>query len=109
MLAKIHDHFGYPVDSEWALQDHRFRLLQARPITTLADEYAEPIFDTTEEWAPTVRRPMSLMEASMWCHWLEKIESLASNFGCLATYVMGDELTTRKPLCITEFGETVSE
>ena len=71
LLSKVQDHYGFPVDTEWALQDGQFWLLQARPITTLADEYHESIIDMTEEWDLTVRRPMSLMEVSLWGHWYD--------------------------------------
>ena len=71
LLSRIQDHYGHPVDTEWALQDGRFRLLQARPITTLAEEYQEAVIDVSEEWQPAVRRALSLMEVSIWAHWLD--------------------------------------
>ena len=71
ILSNIQDHYGHPVDTEWALQDGQFWLLQARPITTLAEEYQDSIIDKQEEWAFVVRRPMSLMEVSLWSHWLD--------------------------------------
>ena len=71
LLAKVQDHYGFPVDTEWALQDGQFWLLQARPITTLAEEYHESIIDMAEDWDLTVRRPMSLMEVSLWGHWYD--------------------------------------
>lgn len=71
MLERIHDHYGHPVDTEWALADGEFRLLQARPITTLADEYRETLIDASHPWEFLVRRPMSLVETSIWAHWLD--------------------------------------
>ena len=71
LLAKVQDHYGFPVDTEWALENGNFWLLQARPITTLAEEYKDSIIDTAEEWELAVRRPMSLMEVSLWSHWLD--------------------------------------
>ena len=71
LLSRIQDHYGFPVDTEWAFHDGQFWLLQARPITTLAEEYKDSIIDTAEDWEFAVRRPMSLMEVSLWSHWLD--------------------------------------
>ncbi len=71
MLDRIEDHYGHPVDTEWALADDRFHVLQARPITTLAAEYRAAIVDSTVPWAPMVRRPMPLVEASILAHWTD--------------------------------------
>ena len=81
LLAKVQDHYGFPVDTEWALQDDRFWLLQARPITTLAEEYNVSIIDMAEEWEMLVRRPMSLMEVSVWSHWLDSEHGAANILG----------------------------
>ncbi|QOX81589.1 hypothetical protein H8R18_07570 [Nanchangia anserum] len=35
---QIHDHFGMPMDIEWAIDDDGLWILQARPITTIAGE-----------------------------------------------------------------------
>lgn len=71
LLTRIEAHYGHPVDTEWAWAGGRFHVLQARPITTLADEYDQAIIDGAEEWLPMVRRPMSLIESSIWAHWLD--------------------------------------
>ncbi|MEK6249428.1 MAG: PEP-utilizing enzyme [Planctomycetales bacterium] len=71
LLVKIQDHYGFPVDTEWALADGQFQVLQSRPITTLADEYRETIIDTDIHWQQLVRRPMPLIEISIWAHWLD--------------------------------------
>lgn len=71
ILDRIHRHYGRPVDTEWARADGQFQVLQARPITTLAEEYAEELVDPAEPWAFIVRRPMSLFEASIWAHWID--------------------------------------
>jgi len=36
ILVKIEDHYGFPVDVEWALEDGKFYIVQSRPITTLS-------------------------------------------------------------------------
>lgn len=71
LLSRIQDHYGYPVDTEWALEDGQFQLLQARPITTLAEEYREPLIDVADEWQRMVRRPQSLIEISITTHWVD--------------------------------------
>jgi phosphoenolpyruvate synthase/pyruvate phosphate dikinase len=35
LVEHVEDHFGYPVDVEWALYKGKFYILQSRPITTL--------------------------------------------------------------------------
>lgn len=57
MLTRIHDHYGRPMDTEWAIQDGQFQVLQARPITTLAEEYDQPLIDDAKPWRAAVRRP----------------------------------------------------
>ena len=71
LLTRIADHYGYPVDTEWALEDDKFQVLQARPITTLAEEYNQSIIQLSDDWQLLVRRPMSLLEVSIWAHWLD--------------------------------------
>lgn len=71
ILDRIEAHYGYPVDTEWALAGETFHLLQARPITTLAKEYREPIIDNSVPWMRSLRRPLSLLEASIIARWLD--------------------------------------
>ncbi|CAK9045537.1 Probable phosphoenolpyruvate synthase (PEP synthase) (Pyruvate [Durusdinium trenchii] len=71
ILDRIEDHYGFPVDTEWALTKEGFHLLQSRPITTLAKEYREPIIDTAQPWVKLVRRPLSLLETSFIGLWLD--------------------------------------
>jgi phosphohistidine swiveling domain-containing protein len=77
LLVRISDHYGFPVDTEWALAGGEFHVLQARPITTLADEYREPIVDTSVDWQLLVRRPMTLLESSIWAHWMDSEHAAA--------------------------------
>ncbi len=35
LIALIEDHYGFPVDVEWALENRKFYITQSRPITTL--------------------------------------------------------------------------
>ena len=36
LILKIENHFGFPVDVEWAFEKEKFYIVQSRPITTLA-------------------------------------------------------------------------
>ncbi len=71
LLDRIEDHYGFPVDTEWAYTESGFHLLQARPITTLAKEYRDPIVDQREAWWRGFRRPLTLLEASIIAHWTD--------------------------------------
>ncbi|MEM8681118.1 MAG: PEP/pyruvate-binding domain-containing protein, partial [Planctomycetota bacterium] len=69
LLDRIEQHYGFPVDSEWALMANEFHVLQSRPITTLAKEYRESIIDETVPWQLGFRRPLSLLETSVIAQW----------------------------------------
>ncbi|TWU12525.1 Phosphoenolpyruvate synthase [Symmachiella macrocystis] len=71
LLSRIHHHYGHPMDTEWAIENDQFQVLQARPITTLAAEYQESLIDLSTEWQPIVRRPQSLIEVSIASHWID--------------------------------------
>lgn len=75
LLDRIEAHYGFPVDTEWALTGNEFHLLQARPITTLAREYREQIVDDRRPWTRMVRRPLTLLEASIIGHWSDSRHS----------------------------------
>lgn len=71
LLRQMQDHYGKPVDTEWAMVDGRFHIVQARPITTLAREYDQVLVDGDVPWQTMVRRPMSFLEVSIVGHWLD--------------------------------------
>ncbi|MDF1745836.1 MAG: PEP/pyruvate-binding domain-containing protein, partial [Gimesia sp.] len=71
ILSLLQDHFGHPIDTEWAIQDGAFQVLQARPITTLAEEYDQILIDESQEWQFVVRRPFSLLPGSVLPFWLD--------------------------------------
>ena len=80
LLEGIERHYGRPMDTEWALTEAGFHLLQARPITTLAPEYRETLVDRAEPWQLLVRRPMTLLEVSIVGHWVDS-EHAGADFG----------------------------
>ena len=41
MILRIENHYGFPVDVEWAFEKGKFYITQSRPITTLAPKAAE--------------------------------------------------------------------
>ncbi|MFK7778171.1 MAG: PEP/pyruvate-binding domain-containing protein [Gimesia sp.] len=71
ILSRLQDHFGHPIDTEWAIQDGAFQVLQARPITTLAEEYQQTLIDDSQGWQFIVRRPFFLLAASILPFWLD--------------------------------------
>lgn len=71
ILARLHDHYGHPIDTEWAIENGNFQILQARPITTLAAEYDQPLIDPGQEWQFCVRRPFFLLAASILPYWMD--------------------------------------
>ncbi|QDT98062.1 PEP/pyruvate-binding domain-containing protein [Gimesia aquarii] len=71
ILARLHDHYGHPIDTEWAIEDGAFQILQARPITTLANEYDQTLIDESQEWQFLVRRPFFLLAATVLPFWLD--------------------------------------
>ena len=48
--TRIEDLYGQPMDIEWAIQDGRIFILQARPITALPEPAAESRAALTPEW-----------------------------------------------------------
>ena len=71
LLHRLQTHYGHPIDTEWAIQDGNFQVLQARPITTLAAEYDKKLIDDSQGWQFTVRRPFFLLAASILPYWLD--------------------------------------
>lgn len=71
LLTRLHDHYGHPIDTEWAVEKGKFQVLQARPITTLADEYSETLYDESQAWHFVVRRPFFLLAASLLPCWVD--------------------------------------
>ncbi|QDT27168.1 Phosphoenolpyruvate synthase [Gimesia panareensis] len=71
ILSRLHDHYGHPIDTEWAIENGQFQILQARPITTLAAEYDQPLIDPGFEWQFCVRRPFFLLAGSILPYWMD--------------------------------------
>ncbi|WP_417383698.1 PEP/pyruvate-binding domain-containing protein [Gimesia sp.] len=71
LLNRLHQHYGHPIDTEWAIQDGNFQVLQARPITTLAAEYDKTLFDDSQGWQFCVRRPFFLLAGSLLPYWMD--------------------------------------
>lgn len=71
LLNRLHEHYGHPIDTEWAIQNGNFQVLQARPITTLAPEYNKRLFDESQGWQFCVRRPFFLLAASILPYWMD--------------------------------------
>lgn len=65
LLGHLESHFGQPMDTEWAFEAGSFKLLQARPITTLAPDYQSSPYDLEHGFRPTNRRPWQLLSSSI--------------------------------------------
>jgi phosphoenolpyruvate synthase/pyruvate phosphate dikinase len=65
LITKIENHFGFPVDIEWAKEKNKFYITQSRPITTLHNitENKQSIFDyiKSQKWFFGVRADESLL------------------------------------------------
>jgi phosphoenolpyruvate synthase/pyruvate phosphate dikinase len=65
LIVKIENHFGFPVDIEWAKEKNKFYITQSRPITTLSDitENNQSVFDyiKSQKWFLGVRADESLL------------------------------------------------
>ena len=65
LILKIENHFGFPVDIEWAKEKNKFYITQSRPITTLHNitKNKQSIFDyiKSQRWFFGVRSDESLL------------------------------------------------
>ena len=59
MISNIENHYGFPVDVEWAMEKGKFYITQSRPITTLkSNDYMELTNKIRAmEWYPILERP----------------------------------------------------
>ncbi|PXX71617.1 phosphoenolpyruvate synthase [Nocardia tenerifensis] len=55
LATRIEDHYGGPMDIEWALRDHRFFIVQARPITALPEPQPQPRWELPDPRGKYVR------------------------------------------------------
>jgi len=71
LVVKIENHYGFPVDVEWAREETDFYIVQSRPITTLQSNAAveQTVYDyiTTQKWFFGVRAEESLFFYSAKC------------------------------------------
>ena len=72
---RVENHYGQPMDIEWALADGAFVLLQARHITTTSSERASSIPEVDEESAEKLRqaeiqrlKACTDAHGTVWCH-----------------------------------------
>lgn len=70
LIKQIENHYGFPVDIEWAKENDQFFIVQSRPITTLAVEQKniDPKKQTflssikkSKKWIPIVERHICLL------------------------------------------------
>ncbi len=49
LVVKIENHYGFPVDVEWARKKNTFYIVQSRPITTLSDKQSSAKSDSSDD------------------------------------------------------------
>jgi len=55
LILKIENHYGFPVDIEWAFENNKFYITQSRPITTLGREIdSRPLVKIITREAPLI-------------------------------------------------------
>ena len=96
---RIENHYGHPMDIEWAVKDGRVYILQARAITTLSDKKA-PVF-TDEDFAelPEAKPAAGRMRASI----LFNLEKLPKPYFPL-DYDFADIIGDQKRVLLGEVG-----
>lgn len=68
LLKRMEQHYGRPIDTEWARAAEQFRVVQARPITTLDPGYDQPFYDQSLGWQASMRRPWNLLPGTLFAH-----------------------------------------
>jgi pyruvate,water dikinase len=83
LITHVEDHVGKPVDTEWAIQDSKLYLLQARPITVYFPLFPEMITLPGEQkylyidflvMTQGFSKPMSVLGLDIWGRILEKVQ-----------------------------------
>jgi len=83
LIADVEYHVGKPVDIEWAFQDNKLYLLQARPITVYLPLFPEMITPPGEQkhlyidflvMTQGFSQPMSVLGLDIWGRVLEKVQ-----------------------------------
>lgn len=105
--VQIESLYGMPMDIEWALQDGKFAILQARPITALT-EAEEAI---TIEWKPPSPKSQ-YMRASAVDLMPDPLSPLFASMGIPAIISgvnrLGEKLTRSKPVLPKEYFTTIN-
>jgi len=73
LVLKIENHYGFPVDIEWAYENGKFCIVQSRPITTLTSvdisQRASYIFKDKSEYFKLGRCVAPVIELEAWANW----------------------------------------
>ena len=91
ILRDVERHYGRPMDTEWALRNGQFYVLQARPVTTLDPGYDQPFYEPSLHWTAKHRRPWSLFAASLFAG---NLEASALRLGIEPLAVLEVEIAT---------------
>ncbi len=60
IIIRIENHYGFPVDTEWAKEANAFYIVQSRPITSLKQNKPETIYEKS------MNRSMSVIDCQCW-------------------------------------------
>ncbi len=83
LIKKCESHYDFPIDSEWAYEDDKLYLLQARPITTYLPLFPELLTRPEEKkkiyidlmyMTQGFDQPMSVLGLEIWAKMLDRIK-----------------------------------
>ncbi len=83
LIKKCEDHYGKPVDTEWAFENETLYLLQSRPITTYLPFFEELLTKPGEKkrfymdlmvMTQGFEEPMSVLGLELWADLLDKVK-----------------------------------
>jgi rifampicin phosphotransferase len=75
LIIKIENHYNFPCDIEWAMEDDIFYIVQSRPITTLSIKLKEKSKKYTiianDFQSPLIRNEIWVILTTFWKEWYE--------------------------------------
>jgi phosphoenolpyruvate synthase/pyruvate phosphate dikinase len=78
LIVKIENHYGFPVDIEWAFENEKFYIVQSRPITTLMKKDRKNDF-FEKKWTKLWTTEYSMF--TVWLFGREYIENFKEELG----------------------------
>ncbi len=75
LIIKIENHYGFPVDVEWAIEKEKFYIVQSRPITTLSKKTETTKKLVNEKFVFNWSESESALTTELWANELAKLGS----------------------------------